>query len=441
MASIGIVGAGTAGLHLGLKLLSHGISVTMYAEQDPAKLRAGRLPNTVAHHAPTRARERELGVDHWGGPQADMYQVGIHVNGPQSFGLKGRLEHPTIFVDYRLYQPKLAEDFVARGGLLEVRSVDAAALEGLSTRHDLVVVATGRNGLTALFPRIPELSPHTKPARLLFAALLKGVRMQDSIGMEAHLVPGQGEIFEAQVISRQGRVPSILIEALPEGELAVLSTQRYDEDPRAFEALLLDRLRRFAPATYERVNPAEFGVLGPMDWLQGSFTPMVRRGWAPLANGRFVVAVGDTHVTNDPVAGQGANAASASAFAMAESIVAALGSERPFDEAFCRATEEKTWAAAAPATHWTNALLQPPPPHVVEVLVAGSQEPRVADAIANAFMIPEHILGACESPESAAAFLAKNRPAPAREPQPVVPEALAWHPLPDEVVAPVVEVR
>jgi 2-polyprenyl-6-methoxyphenol hydroxylase-like FAD-dependent oxidoreductase len=438
MASIGIVGAGTAGLHLGLKLLSHGVPVTLYAEQDPAKLRAGRLPNTVAHHSPTRAHERELDVDHWGGPQADMHHMGIHVNaGPRSFGMKGRLEKSSIFVDYRLYQPKLAEDFVARGGRLEVLPVDAAALESLSRKHDLVVVATGRNGLTSLFPRIPELSPHTKPARLLFAALLKGVRMEEPVGMNAHLVPGHGEIFEAQVISRHGRVPSILIEALPEGELAVLSTQRYDEDPRVFEALLMDRLRRFAPATYERVNPAEFGVLGPMDWIQGAFTPVVRRGWAPLANGRFVMAVGDTHVTNDPVAGQGANAASASAFALAASILDALGTERPFDEAFCRAAEERMWVAVAPATHWTNALLQPPPPHVVDVLVAGSQEPRVADAIANAFMIPENILGACATPEAAAAFVARNRP-PARE---SAPEALAWRPLPEDVAAKVAEVR
>lgn len=439
MASIGIVGAGTAGLHLGLKLLSHGVSVTLYAEQEPAKLRAGRLPNTVAHHSPTRARERELDVDHWGGPHADMQFMGIHVNGPQPFSLKGRLEKPSIFVDYRLYQPKLAEDFVARGGLLEVLPVDTALLSLLSLRHDLVVVATGRNGLTALFPRIPELSPHTQPARLLFAGLLKGVRMREPIGMDAHLVPGQGEIFEAQVISRQGRVPSILIEAIPGSDLAVLGTQRYDEDPRAYEALLLDGLRRFAPATYERITPAEFGVLGPMDWVQGSFTPVVRRAWTPLANGRFVMAVGDTHVTNDPVAGQGANAASASAFALAASIVDALTEGRPFDEAFCRAAEEKTWAAAAPATHWTNALLQPPPPHVIDVLVAGSQEPRVADAIATAFMVPENILSACASPESAAAFIARNRP-PAGESLPKS-GALDWHPPLEEALAPRLEVR
>jgi 2-polyprenyl-6-methoxyphenol hydroxylase-like FAD-dependent oxidoreductase len=439
MASIGIVGAGTAGLHLGLKLLSHGIPVTLYAEQDPAKLRAGRLPSTVAHHPPTRARERELDVDHWGGPHADMQTMSIHVNGPQSFSMTGRLEKPSIFVDYRLYQPKLADDFVARGGRLEVIPVDTGLLKVLSLRHDLVVVATGRNGLTELFPRIPELSPHTQPARLLFAALLKGVQKREPIGMDAHLVPGQGEIFEAQVISRQGRVSSILIEAIPGSELAVLGTQRYDEDPRAYEALLLDSLRRFAPATYARVNPAEFGVLGPMDWIQGDFTPVVRRGWAPLTNGRFVMAVGDTHVTNDPVAGQGANAASASAFALAASIVETLETNRPFDEAFCRAAEEKTWAAVAPTTHWTHALLQPPPPHVIDVLVAGSRQQRVADGIVNAFMIPENILSVCASPESAAAFIAQHHPP---GPESLPPSAApAWLPLPEEAVAPRAQVR
>jgi hypothetical protein len=414
MASIGIIGAGTAGLHLGLKLLAHGVPVTLYAEREPGALRSGRLPCTVAHHSSTRDRERELGVDHWGGPQADLYGVGIHLVGPQPFGLKGRLQRPGIFVDYRLYQPKLAEDFVARGGRLEVSPVDVASLDGLSRQHDLVVVATGRNGLTSLFPRIPELSPYTQPARRLFAGLLKGVRMKDAVGMEAYLVPGQGEIFEAQIFSRDGLTPSILVEALPGSELEAVATQRYDDDPRAFDALLLDRLRRFAPDTYSRITPSEFGVLGPTDWLQGGFPPVVRRGWAPLGDGRFVMAVGDTHVTNDPVAGQGANASSASAFALAGSILDALASRRPFDEAFCRDAEAKAWAASAPATHWTNALLQPPPPHVVELLITGSQEPRVADAIVNAFMNPEQMLAACATPESTAAFIAHNRAPEAR---------------------------
>jgi 2-polyprenyl-6-methoxyphenol hydroxylase-like FAD-dependent oxidoreductase len=128
-------------------------------------------------------------------------------------------------------------------------------------------------------------------------------------------------------------------------------------------------------------------------------------------------------VTNDPVAGQGANAASASAFVLAESILEALGSERPFDEACCRASEEKMWAAVAPATHCSNALLQPPPPHVVELLTTGSQDRRIADGIATAFTIPETLLGAFATPESAAAFIARNR-TPAAE-SCAGPEALA----------------
>lgn len=431
MERIAIVGAGTAGLHLGLKLLSHGVPVTIYTEQEPSKLRVSRLLNTVAHHAPTRMRERILGVDHWSGPNADMFYIGIHVNGgPHPFSLRGRLDSPSIFVDYRQYQPRLAEDFVARGGKLEVLPVDLDVLERLAQQHALMVVATGRNGLTRLFPRVSALSPHTQPPRMLFAALLKGVRMQEPIGMNANLIPGQGEIFESQVVTADGRVPSVLIEALPGSELSRLSTQRYDEDPRAFEAMLMNFLRRFAPTTYERVDPASFGVRGPMDYLQGSFTPTVRQGWAPLSNGRFALAVGDTHVTNDPVAGQGANAGSASAFALAEHIVTALADNRPFDEVFCREAEAGSWAATAPATHWTNALLQPPPPHVIDLLAAGSKDARVADAIATAFVTPELILSASASPESTAAFIARHRPI-VREAAPP-PSPLAWHPPPEE---------
>ncbi|MCP3064925.1 monooxygenase [Myxococcus sp. K38C18041901] len=405
MASIGIVGAGTAGLHLGLKLLSQGISVSIYAEQEPDALRAGRLMNTVTHHAPTRTREREMWVDFWGAPELAMNRCAIHVHGPQLISLWGRVAEPSLCVDYRLYQPRLAEAFVERGGHLEVRPVDAKELEALSRRHTLVVVATGRHGLNALFPRVPELSPHTKPPRVLFAAILKGLRMPEPLGMHANLVPGQGEVFESQMITRQGRVPSTLIEAIPGTELAALISRKRDDDPAAFDVGLLDIMRRHAPATYERIDPTEFGVRGPLDFLQGGFTPTVRRAWAELGEGRYVMAVGDTHVTNDPIAGQGANAASASAFTLAVAIHDTLLSERPFDETFCRDTEARMWTAVAPATTWTNALLEPPPPHVIDLLVAGSRDSRVADAIATAFMIPERILGACASPEATAEFV------------------------------------
>jgi 2-polyprenyl-6-methoxyphenol hydroxylase-like FAD-dependent oxidoreductase len=409
MASIGIVGAGTAGLHLGLKLLSHGVPVTLYAEQDPERVRAtGQLSCTVAHHAATRARERALKVEHWGGPDdSGLHHVRVNVvAGPQSFGFHGRLGSPSLFVDYRLYHPALTEDFVARGGVLKVSAVAPADLERLSTEHELVVVATGRGGLASLFPRIPELSPHTKPPRLLFAALVKGLRFSEPHANGVNLIPGQGEIFESVLVGRDGPVSSLLVEAQPGSELAALGTQRYDADPRAFDALLLDRLRRFAPSTYERVDPAHFGVLGPRDWLQGAFTPVVREGWKRLGNGRCVMALGDAHVSNDPIAGQGANAASASAFALALKVVITLREGRPFDEDFCRDAEKRTWAAAAPATLWSNAMLQPPPPHLVDLLVASARDVRVADAFVTTLMSAEAALTHFATPESVAAFIA-----------------------------------
>ncbi len=62
---IGIVGAGTAGLHLGLYLRQHDVDVTVFTDREPKEYRGMRLLNTVAHHAVTVQRERDLQVDHW----------------------------------------------------------------------------------------------------------------------------------------------------------------------------------------------------------------------------------------------------------------------------------------------------------------------------------------------------------------------------------------
>src|SRR3712207_3292909 len=99
--SIGIIGAGTAGLHLGLRLLAHGLSVTLYSERTPEQIRSGRLLNTVAHHEVTRARERALGVNHWDNLDFGTFFVDFHVLGPQPLSFKGWFDAPSIFVDYR----------------------------------------------------------------------------------------------------------------------------------------------------------------------------------------------------------------------------------------------------------------------------------------------------------------------------------------------------
>ena len=61
---IAIVGAGTAGLHLGLYLQRKGGQSTIFTDKKIEDYPNVRLLNTVAHHAVTVAREDDLGVNH-----------------------------------------------------------------------------------------------------------------------------------------------------------------------------------------------------------------------------------------------------------------------------------------------------------------------------------------------------------------------------------------
>src|SRR4051794_10420376 len=115
MYSIGIVGAGIAGLHLGLFLQQRGVSGTIYAERSPSELLGSRLPALVARVAHTRERERRLGVNHWDGTPNDMPGFGVRVDGEQPLTFHGAFAQPAIAVDMRIYCARLLEDFAMRG--------------------------------------------------------------------------------------------------------------------------------------------------------------------------------------------------------------------------------------------------------------------------------------------------------------------------------------
>jgi len=62
---IGIIGAGIAGLHLGLRLQRLGIACTIITDRTPEQVAAAQLTNIVVHWPTTLRRERALGVYHW----------------------------------------------------------------------------------------------------------------------------------------------------------------------------------------------------------------------------------------------------------------------------------------------------------------------------------------------------------------------------------------
>jgi len=404
MKHIGIIGSGIAGLHLGLFLQKHGVDSTIYSDRSPDQIRAGRLSNFVVRFDPTRERERALDVDHWNYPDFGVFGVHMHIGVESPIVWKGRLKWPASGVDMRIYQATLLEDFAARGGRVVIGALQAGDVARLSEQHDLMIVASGRGSLTDMFPRDPVRSPFTQPQRLLTGAFCRGLDFPDPPRVIYTISPGNGEIFQAPFTTFEGRVCSVLFEGIPGQAFEPLMHMRYDDDPQRFDATMLDLIRQHAPPIYERVNPKEFGVLRPLDVLQGAITPTVRCGYAPFSNGKFALALGDMHIQHDPIIAQGANGASKCAWVLGEALLR----DQPLDETFCRETEQQLWEAAQAATEWTNATLQPPPPHVIELFAAAARNQALADELTENFGAPERNWEIFGSPEGAAAFLTRH---------------------------------
>ncbi|MGQ3058863.1 MAG: monooxygenase, partial [Nevskia sp.] len=135
---IGIIGAGTAGLQLGLFLLQHGVRVKLFTDRRPEEYAGMRLLNTVAHHHVTVEREDRLGVNHW--PDAGYFGHHYYIGGEQPLHFFGRLEAPSRAVDYRIYHPQLMCDFLSRNGEVEYRRIAHEDLPGITDQFDLIVV-------------------------------------------------------------------------------------------------------------------------------------------------------------------------------------------------------------------------------------------------------------------------------------------------------------
>lgn len=386
-------------MHLALRLQQQGIATTVYADRTPEEVAKGRPQNLAVRFDHTRARERELGVDHWDDPAYGWYGAKVAAPGtPIDFF--GRVSQPAQSVDFRLYLPQLMADYAERGGTLEIRPPDLETITSLAKKHDLVVVSSGRHSIAELFPRDADRSPFATPQRMLCAGLYHGIAPMPERAMQFQLCPEVGEIFSTRFLCADGIVHGINIEAIPGGPIEFLASLRYEDDPKAFTEALLTVFAEHAPGFRERIDEREFDLLSPNDLLQGGITPTVRKGWAAL-DGGYAVAVGDAWVVNDPNAGQGANLGSHSAFVLADAIIAGP----PYDEAFCRRAEAAMWEYARPVTEWSNAFLVPPPPHAIDILVAASQDQRIADGFIDMFNNPPAMWQVLGTPEGAAEWL------------------------------------
>ncbi|MBL1102012.1 styrene monooxygenase/indole monooxygenase family protein [Streptomyces coffeae] len=404
MPNIGIVGAGVAGLHLGLLLRKHDVPVTIYTDKTPQQIAAGRLLNSVAHHAPTLERERHLGVDFW---PVEEYGYTCHhhyVGGSGPLRFRGDFSRGSSAIDYRLYLPKLTEVFQQRGGDLRIGALRTEDVEGVAGQHDLVVVSAGRGAFTSLFPRRPEYSPFEAPQRRLCVGLYHGVTPSEPKGVTISMSPGHGELLEIPMFSREGHVTALLFENIPGGDLAILADLKYDDDPALFTKTVLSKVAQHHPDTFERIDPAQFRLTSPQDLLQGALVPTVRADYAELPGGTFALAAGDAHAVVDPLLGQGANSASHSAWVIGRAILDDLG----FDEMFCQRVAKLRSDVVLSAAQWTNLMLQPPPAHLLGLMGAMNENKAAADEFTDNFDYPDRQWRIVATADRTRAFLAKH---------------------------------
>ncbi|MEV8589410.1 styrene monooxygenase/indole monooxygenase family protein [Streptomyces sp. NPDC051180] len=406
MRKILIVGAGQSGLQLALGLQSQGYEVTLMSNRTADEIRSGRVMSTQCMFDTALQHERDLGLDFWESQAPRIEGLGVSVAGPDSSRVidwVGRLDGFAQSVDQRVKMAGWMDTFVQRGGQLVIHGVAVGDLDYFSRSYDLVLVAAGKGELVSMFGRDASRSPYSEPQRALAVSYVHGLGPRpehpDFDAVRCNVVPGVGELFVMPTLTTGGRADILFWEGVPGGPLDAFQGVK---DPSEHLALTLELMERFTPWEYARATKVELTDAGGT--LAGRYAPTVRNPVGRLPGGGLVLGVADVVVANDPITGQGSNSASKCAAAYLAAIVER--GDLPFDEEWMQSAFDRYWQTAQHVTKWTNAMLAPPPEHVLNLLGAAGQLQPVADRFANGFDDPSDFENFFFDPEKTNAYLA-----------------------------------
>jgi flavin reductase (DIM6/NTAB) family NADH-FMN oxidoreductase RutF len=386
MARIAVVGAGQAGTQLALGLLAHGHEVTLVSNRAPEEIREGGVLSSQCMFGSALQTERALGLDWWDDtcpPVEGIALTAAGSSGGKAVEWEARLETPARSVDQRVKLPAWLGELERRGGSLVIEEAGVPELQRLATSHDLVLVATGKGDLGRLFARDPVRSPYDRPQRALALTYVNGMEPRDGFpAVSFNIVPGVGEYFAFPALTTSGPCHIMTFEGIPGGPM-----DRWEDVRSPAEHLerSLELLREHVPWEAERCRAVELTDAGGV--LTGRFAPTVREPVAVLPSGAAVMGIADAVVLNDPITGQGSNHAARCAEVVLEAILERV--DGPFDEQWMRTTHDRYWRGYGQwVTQWTNAMLAPPMPHVLDLLREAQELPDLASTIVNGFDDP-----------------------------------------------------
>ena len=406
MAKITIIGGGQSGLQLGVGLLQSGYDVTVVSDRTPEQIRDGRVTSSQCMFANALDHARAVGLDFWEDTCPPVEGIALAVPHPEIPGAKvidwgARLDRIAQSVDQRVKFPRFMEHFAASGGELVFHEAGLDDLERYAAESDLVVVAAGKGEIARFFERDAVRSQFDQPMRALALTYVTGMTPRPEFSAVCfNLVPGVGEYFVFPALTTSGPCEIMVFEGVPGGPMDCWGDVSTPAEHLAKSKWILET---FMPWEAERCRAVE--LTDDLGILAGRFAPTVRKPVGLLPSGRPVLGMADAVLLNDPITGQGSNNASKGAAVYLQSIIER--GEGPFDAIWMQETFERLWAYAEKVVGWTNALLLPPPPHVLNLLGAAGQFPAVAHRFANGFDNPPEFYDWFMDPDKADAYLAE----------------------------------
>ncbi|MEU4340018.1 styrene monooxygenase/indole monooxygenase family protein [Nocardia sp. NPDC023852] len=418
--SAAVIGAGQAGVTAALGLLDAGFTVTLYSERDQRALRDDvPATGTALEFGETQQAEAALGLDSYTARAPRHTGLSVRIAGPDRAELiqfDGHFDgYVGVAVDTRLKVDERLTAFLERGGRFVVEQVTPETLDPIAAANDLTLIATGRGGLSDLFPIDASRTPYDAPQRSLLTVVVTGIGHDDSVFAHRSVAGGahsgfsifadQGEGWWGPYLHKDaGPSWAFLGWARPgsEWEKRFAAADSAESAHRVVQNLYRDFIDWDLPEVLATKTIPE----DPHSWLKGAVRPVVRSGVGRTAGAHVVASLGDTSVTYDPIAGQGAQ----SGLIQAQRLVAAAAVHQgPFDEEWIERQYAAFLAARADAADKVTRLFLGDP-ELADIgnalFAAASVEPTFASALVGLLHRPQPFLPV-DSLDAANEFITK----------------------------------